>query len=344
MKNLQLQTFIEFCKKRKVDDSGITNAVEDVRTFELELRRQNLLLDDCSQDQLKAYIKRLIQNRDNTIQRFVNLARYFYIIGREDIYLYFLSIIGVSGVIDSITRRTTQLTDEQTVERIMKEIQFPTLGSPPEDYPASTCKLVRRMQEVLPEEICKKALAGNHHKIPVESFEKEKEIYKNTPDFDQYLKSFHQRNVQELQKYSDEGTIWYEQKITPEVVEFVKNNQEVQGGVREGDIIYITKIPFDPVRYLQETDPDLKRFYACHCQFVRTALLTNAADVPPEWCYCSAGYVKWMFDVLFEQPVEADILETPFMGDNRCRFAIHIPPEVFSRMRKKPEEILEESE
>jgi len=48
--------------------------------------------------------------------------------------------------------------------------------------------------------------------------------------------------------------IWYEQEITPEVLDFAKSNQEIQSGVRVGNKIYVTKIPFAPKQYLSERD------------------------------------------------------------------------------------------
>jgi hypothetical protein len=83
--------------------------------------------------------------------------------------------------------------------------------------------------------------------------------------------------------------------------------------------------PFDPKRYLKEKNPTLKRYYACHCPLVRTALRDGKPKISPMFCYCSGGYEKLHFDVIFGEPVEVELLETPLKGDMRCRFAIKIP-------------------
>jgi predicted hydrocarbon binding protein len=37
-----------------------------------------------------------------------------------------------------------------------------------------------------------------------------------------------------------------------------------------------------------------------------------------------------MFDVIFEEPTEVELLESVLAGDDRCRFRIKIPPAFLS--------------
>jgi len=43
------------------------------------------------------------------------------------------------------------------------------------------------------------------------------------------------------------------------------------------------------------------------------------------FCYCSGGFEKVHFDVIFDEPVEVELLESVLKGDMRCRFANKIP-------------------
>jgi hypothetical protein len=43
------------------------------------------------------------------------------------------------------------------------------------------------------------------------------------------------------------------------------------------------------------------------------------------WCYCSGGFTKLFFDVLFEQDLEVELLESVLAGDASCKFAIRLP-------------------
>jgi hypothetical protein len=322
---MQQEPFLALCKRRNFEETYVRQAIEDLKTFEVVLNRLGNGLDTCTENQLKDYIGYLIQQKQNTLERFLTFARYFYVVGRIDLYRYFLAILGGLGVIESMKKRTELLTNSEIAEEIFSGVDFPALGSPIDENPVITVELLKRLRKKLPDEVFKKVLAGNHHEIPASHFEKDKEKFiELNYDIDAFLKYNHDRQVAELDEYCREGKIWYEQMLTPEVVQYVREHPEIQGGVREGNVIYLTKIPFEPARYIKETDPDMKRYYACHCPFVRSSLLLNEEKVVPEWCYCSAGFEKQVFDAIYGKELRVEVLETPFKGDIRCRFAVHI--------------------
>lgn len=329
---MQREPFLALCKRRNFEETYVKKALEDLETFEAYLTEKNIALDQCPEAVLKDYIRDLIATGQNTLDRFLTFARYFFVINRLDMYRYFLAILGGLGVIESMNRRTAQFTDQKTADEIFSAVAFPPIGAPIEENQKATILLMKRMQERLPEEIFKKVLAGNHHEIPSEKFEESKNKFKElNGDIDAFLKYRHEQQVAELDDYCRQGKIWYEQILTPETVAFVRDHPEIQGGVREGNVIYLTKIPYEPQKYIDETDPDIKRYYACHCPFVRASLLTNDERVIPEWCYCSAGFEKQLFDTIYERELPIKVLETPFMGDLRCRFAIYIDEEEVSK-------------
>jgi len=177
----------------------------------------------------------------------------------------------------------------------------------------------------LPAKTCREILTWNYHKIPIEAFEEKRRRFEKAASIDEYLRDEHKRLVKELERAMKEGRPWFEQEITPEVVEFVRSNQEICTGVRRGDKIYVAKIPYAPKQYFNEQDSTLKRYYACHCQLVRTALRDGKPKISPKFCYCSGGFEKLHFDAIFGEPVSVELLETLLKGDNRCRFAVEIP-------------------
>ncbi len=322
---MQRELFLDFCVKRNLSDRSIKEALEDLESFERTVNRKGIQMDKCTESDLQAYIQSLIREKQNTFERFVTFARYFSVCNRLDLYRFFLAILGGFGVIESISKRTASLTTPEIADAIFGDIEIPPLGSPIAENPTFMEMLLNRMKESLPEELFKKILAGNHHGIPHSRFVSEKAKFQEFDyDIDRFLRYRHLSQVAELQEHCKEGKIWYEQEITPQVIEYVRNHPEIQGGVREGQVIFLTKIPYDPDRYISEPEPDLKRFYACHCPFVRYALLTNEQSVIPEWCYCSAGFEKQLFDVLYGKELKVEVLETPFKGDTRCRFAVYL--------------------
>ena len=119
--------------------------------------------------------------------------------------------------------------------------------------------------------------------------------------------------------------MFFNQRITDEVVAYVRGNPEIAAGVRQGDVLYVTKIPYMAHEYLAEPDEEKKRYYYCHCPWARESLVGGATPVSATFCQCSAGYHKKPWEVIFGQTLRADVLESVLKGDLRCRFAIHLP-------------------
>ncbi|UCH57272.1 MAG: hypothetical protein JSV18_08070 [Candidatus Bathyarchaeota archaeon] len=274
---------------------------------------------------MREYISFLVSQGRNSWDRLSALARYSYVVGRNNFYIYFTSILGGRSVLPSISERLATIAGEEAKDRIFEGVEPPPLGSPPERFPTVTQLLMERLEANLSPDACRRVLAGNHHRVPVEGFKEQREMFLKAGSIDEFLKELHNRAVAELERYMSEGRIWYEQEITPRVVEFVRGNQEVLAGVRRDDRIYMTKIPYDPDDYLRETDPLKKRYYMCHCPLARASILEGKPEISPTWCYCSGGYEKLLFDMAFDEEVCVEVLESAIAGNPRCRFAVEIP-------------------
>jgi len=321
------QAFREFLAKRKYSEEQIAAALATITEFEAWLAARQRDLSTAPIEDLQQYLAELVRDGRNTRERLLDLARYCWLTKRNDFYIYFTALFGGLGVYDSIAARLESIAGKAVRDEVFQGIAMPPLGSPPEAYPATTRLLMERLEQHLPPEQAHQVLAGNHHGIPVESFLKHKEWFEELQSIDGFLKKVHDEAVAELERYLQEGRIWYEQEMTPEVVEYVRSNQEILSAVRKGDRLYLTKIPYAGKEYLLEQDPVMKRYYACHCPLARQAILMNDVDVPPDWCYCSGGFQKLMFDVVFEEETEVELLESALAGDMRCRFAIKISPQ-----------------
>jgi len=273
---------------------------------------------------LKEYVSLLIEEGKNSMDRLVAIARYCNLARKNEYYVYFASILGARNVLPDLGERLATIAGEETRTKVFQGFMLPPLGSPQESYPRLTQKIMDKMESELPSGTCKKILTWNYHKVPVEAFKEKRERFEKAASIDEYLKDEHKRLVGELERSMKDGRLWYEQEITPEVLEFVRSNQEICTGVRRGDKIYVTKISYMPKQYLKEKDPTLKRYYACHCPLVRSAI-REGVEISPRFCYCSGGYEKLHFDVIFGEPVEVELLESVLKGDMRCRFANKIP-------------------
>jgi hypothetical protein len=322
---LKENAFRKFLKGRKLSATGIESSVAAVREFEEYLRKRKTTLRSAGLHVLRDYISLLIEEDRNSEDRLVAIARYCYVAKKNDLYIYFTGLLGASDVLPGIGKRLAMIAGKAARRRVFHELEMPPLGSPQDSYPKLTKTVLDRMEAELPDETCRDILTWNYHNIPIEAFKDSKERFEKAASIDEYLNGEHERLVKELEDCMREGRPWYEQEITPEVVEFVRGNQEICTGLRQGDRVYKTKIPYAPGQFLKEEDPAMRKYYSCHCQLVRTALRDGKPRIPATFCYCSAGFEKLHFDAIFGEPVEVKLLETPLKGDARCRFAIRIP-------------------
>jgi hypothetical protein len=312
----------------------IDEAVSYVREIEEYFIASGKICETVTLSDLKKYISKLINEEKNNMERLQAIARYFELINRKDLYIYFTSILGGRSVLSSISNRLEKLVGKNIKKRVFEGVEAPPLGSPPEEFPWITQRLMKNLESEVSLEMCRQVLAGNHHRIPLENFLKHKEWYHDTGDIDEFLRKVHNEAIAELQRFMDENRIWYEQEITPQIIEYVRSNQEILSGVRKGNKIYFTKFPYSPQKWLDEKDPIMKKYYMCHCPLAREAILKGEPKISPEWCYCSAGYGKLKYDVIFEKETKAEVLENVFADNSRCRFAITIPEE---KMKSKKE-------
>ena len=317
--------FRKYLEKRKLSVAEVESSVDAVREFKNYLRKRKTTLKSARVNALRDYIALLIEQEKNSKDRLMAIARYCYFARKNDLYIYFTGLLGASDVLPAIGERLATIAGKAARGRVFHDLEMPPLGSPQDSYPKLTKMILDRMEAELPARTCTKILTWNYHNIPIEAFKKSKERFEKAASIDAYLKGEHKRLIKELEDCMREGRLWYEQEITPEVVEFVRGNQEICTGLRQGDKVYLTKIPYAPKQFLKEKDPTMRKYYGCHCQLVRTALRDGKPEIPATFCYCSAGFEKLHFDVIFDESVEVELLETPLKGDARCRFAIKIP-------------------
>jgi hypothetical protein len=321
--------------ERGAGEEAARAAVAAVRDLERDLARCGRTLRTATEEDVSAHVARLVATGENTEARLLALARYFRLTGATSLYIVFTRLFGSDGVLSSIRERTAALEGEAAAEAVFRDVPDPPLGTPPAEMPEVARRLMEGFGRSLPPDRARAALCGNHHRIPVETFRKERERYLVAASLEDYLEDRHARMVEELARHAADGTVWFEQAITPRVVDFVRTHPEILSAVREGDALLATKIPYDPDGWLGATDLAERRHLACHCPFVREALRARERTgegasapippVPPDWCYCSAGFEKVLFDTVLGEDLEVEVLESALLGQDRCRFRIRLP-------------------
>jgi len=323
---LNEEAFRGYCTKRNVKEETVQAHITVVKDFEAFLKEEGKSKDfsDSTPNDVQSFVKHLMKNRKNTIDSFIALVRYANFTSRNELVAFLFGYIEGFGAMEKLSETLKETFGETQRDEIFKGIELPPLGTNPEDKPKVTKKVMERLESKLDEKTLKEIMQSGLDVGPREFYLPMRQKFLEAKSLDDFLRKRHEEAVELLEKHNREKSMFYAQEIDEEVVEFVRSKGEIMGGVREGDIIYETKIPYMAKKYLHEKDEKMKRYYACHCAWVREAI-KSGLEISPNFCYCSAGYHKRPWEIIFEESVKADVIETVLKGDLVCRFAIHIP-------------------
>jgi hypothetical protein len=275
-----------------------------------------------------AFSQVLIEEGQNTEENYIALARYGRFTNNDDLFVAILELLDGAEAQANLYRLVGKVFGQEVRDEAFAGIGLAPLGLPSPEKPHFMQPVVERLENRVGEQGCKELLSGCLRDLPTRYFLGERRRYRRAKDIDDYLNKKHQAFVRQLKKCRREGQLFFAQEITDEVIAFVQGDPEIESGQREGDLIFVSKIPYMAKRYLAETDPTLKRYYGCHCPWAREAIRSGDVHLAATFCYCSGGFHKKPWEVIFQQPLKVDVLESVLRGDTRCRFAIHLPPAV----------------
>jgi len=336
------QGFKVFLAKRNLTEKAVKAHLNIVKEFEeyLKERDSSNEIDKAKPNDFDDFSEILMKEGRDTFDNMLALARYVLFTNNKTLTVHSLELIDGADVMENLSKNLKQKAGEAKWREIFGDLKLPALVTHPRDKPKITKKVMERLEAKLDKEKCREVLLSNLHFVPDEAFMPSKKVFQESKNIDDFLHNQHKEYVEELAEHAKEKTLYYTQEVDDEVVEYVRKTPTCQVGVRDGDVIYVTKIPYMAKKYLHEKDQKMKRYYACHCPWVREAIRSDI-KISPEFCYCSAGFEKRLWDVIFDQPVKADVLQTVLKGDPVCRFAVYIPREYTrstgSRDKRKPE-------
>ncbi len=299
-----------------------------VERFEKFIRKLGKTLETVGSSELNRFSLVLIDEGANTYDNYVALLRYGYFVKNMQLYLAVLELLDGAEVMDVLRERLSEMVGNEERDEIFDEIDGPPLGMPSSEKIRVTKTVVDRMESILDLETCQKVLAEVAHGLPKDFRKGEREKYLNAGSLDEYLKQAQMDGIAELERHRDDGTLFYNQEITDDVIEFVKSRPDVLVGERRGNVIYHTKIPFMAKEYLAATDNRMKRYYACHCAWARETILMGDENISPTFCYCSGGFTKQSWEAALGQPLRVEMVNSVLKGDLECSFKVYLPKDV----------------
>lgn len=313
--------------KKKNDEEQATGFISQLQGLQKFLKSDDI--DSLPWGTLLKFTEHLVQVSSDTV---LDTLRAFYNYGmfikNYDYASEVLDIAEAYNAMDNLYQRIGEQYGEKIRDEIFADIHIPPLGVDPEKKPAITKIVMRRLEETLGEDKTIELLAPCLHGRGLEGAKKDREDLLRLADIDKFLALKHQEFVERMEQHKREGTLEYAQYVNEDAVAYVKNTLTIAPGIREGNKIISTKIPYQTIKYLNADNDRMKRYYYCHCAWVRGAIKNgDEHEISPNFCHCSAGFTKMYWDVVFDQPIKIEPIETVLKGDLTCKFTIDIPQE-----------------
>ena len=322
---MDTEGFREALITRKLTDENIEASIALAERFEAFT---NITSGRPDAETTWAFCKILIQEGQNTYDNFVALARYGRFMKNNDIYIAILELVDGAEAQPNLFQKIGESFGEIVRDEVFAGVGVATLGIPSPEKPRYMFPVIERLIDKVGQRDSEKLLSSCLRDLPDMYFRGERRKFKKARDIDDYLKKKHHSFVRQIIKCQRAGELFFAQEITDEVVAFVKQNQEIESGVRAANILYVSKIPYNAKQYLTESDLTLKRYYACHCPWAREAIKNGDLRLTAVFCNCSGGFSKKPWEVVFGQNLQVEVLESVLKGDFRCRFAIHLPESI----------------
>ena len=318
--------FRTYLLDKKLPEERLEPFIALVERFEgfLSKAERSGALESATADEVNAFSAALIAEGDNTWDNYIALLRYAAFAKNRPFFVAVMEYLDGQEALANLHEKVGEALGEARRDEIFEGVDLPPLGTPNTEKPRLTQAVVGRLEKANPE-ACKAILSSGLRDLQDAWYADAKAAFEEAGSVDAFLKRRREEFLAELEKHKEEGTWWFVQVITDEVIDYVRRHPEVSTGIREGNIVYEAKIPYMAKEYLAETDERMKPYYYCHCPWVRESIRTGEVEVSPTFCRCSSAFHKKKWEVIFGRPLQADVVETVLRGDARCKFAIHLP-------------------
>jgi len=322
--------FREMLQARHLEPAEIERSVAMVQRFEEFLKRYRpaAIADRATAEDVGRFLDELAHTTNDSATDLLAIGRYCRLTHNDEVLVAVLELIDGAEVPANLWRRLGDLAGEARRDEVFAGLEIPPLGTPNERKSAYMRELVQRLYDRVDEDTAGSILTSGLHYVPKEAFAEERARYLAAPDIDWFIEDEHRRYVEYLAGLKDDGTLYFTQPITDDVLAYVRDTPTCGGGVRQGNEIHVTKIPYQADLYLRETDELRKRYLYCHCPWARESILRPEAAVSARFCQCSAGFEKQYWDAVFDQPVQVDVVTSVLQGDLKCEFAVQLPEDL----------------
>ena len=280
--------FSEFLSTRDLSNGEIKHSIEVVERYEtyLEAKEDQKSLSRSTYQDVQQYSIALIKQGLNSYENYLALARYGLFIENNDLYLGVLELLDGAEALDNLYRKLGESEGQSRRDELFEGIKLPPLGSPNAEKPLIMRRVMQRLEDQLDPETNRHILGSGLRNLEDEWYLEDKRKFKDCRDIDEFLERKGDDFIDQLKQIKAEGKLFFNQEITDEVIAFVESVPEIRQGVRDGNILYEIKIPHMAKEYLAEQEEEKKRFYYCHCPWVKESLKEGPSQIPATFCNC----------------------------------------------------------
>lgn len=217
--------------------------------------------------------------------------------------------------------KLSQCLDKLVGEEIRKEVMVGSDGlsvhSNREQVITWSQRAMEKLDSLVNESECKLIMTGCACQYPKSDLREIRKAYEESKDSD----LAHRMLQEKFESFLRDSL-----SLNSETIEEIVSKGWGLAGIKKGNEIMATKIPKSGYLkdYMEETDPDIRRQYYCHCPRVRDIVQTSET-ISPTYCYCGAGFYKDIWEEILQRTVEVEVLETVLSGGEVCRIAIQLP-------------------
>ncbi len=324
MKRNEFKTRLEGYGYNERQVGDCLSGVELLETF-TDGQVPSISLDRLGAAQLSAFLADLRERKLATRNRLIGIYHYADMLTNYDLQMRILELLDGYEILGNLHRIIGEVLGEDVQGEVFEGVELPPLGTVPEDWMRVNAVVFPRLQAATDADTVRRILRSGLRNLPDAQYQPAKERYEALGSVDAFLEARGQQHLAGLIEHRDNGTPYFNQMITDDVIDFVKATPEIGRGVREGNTVIEIKIPHQSVEYLATSDPREKQYRVCHCPVVKPSIQSDELDISPAFCDFCPSFNAKPWEVIFGRKLDYDVIESALRGDLWCRFAIHLP-------------------
>ncbi len=219
----------------------------------------------------------------------------------------------------------------ETWNRIVGGIEVPADDMPDERRVRAMRAFLRRYDERVAPGVSRRIFCRVKHGLKHRDFTWAREKFLQYNDIDAFCAAMRRETIAGFTRSAVDGSHYHGQPVDAAVLRFVIDQPHLLYGARDGNRIGGVAIPRQTQQYLAETDPQRKRYYACHCQFAKASILEGEGAVSKTPCHCSLGHTKVFWEAALDAELSGEVESSVLGGGLLCRFIIDLPDEMMRR-------------